>query len=190
MKSAVIENHHRSSFATGIWDQPAPEALRGAAFGPKLPPPAFNPTSACHPFRLMKAIPVRPHPKEIGYSEVFFFWRIPESRPESQPAVVYPSAARPVMPQLRTGLTRGRPAAADLRALTPPIWEHVNPYGRFELDMTARLPLECPEGAALSFMVRLRKGVSWPQARQAQYSAGFKMQARQAPIASAEAVRK
>ena len=28
----------------------------------------------------------------------------------------------------------------DLRALTPLIWEHVNPYGRFELDMNARLP--------------------------------------------------
>ena len=30
----------------------------------------------------------------------------------------------------------------DLRALTPLIWEHVNPYGRFELDMNARLPLK------------------------------------------------
>jgi hypothetical protein len=29
----------------------------------------------------------------------------------------------------------------DLRALTPLIWEHVNPYGRFELDMTTRLPI-------------------------------------------------
>jgi hypothetical protein len=26
-------------------------------------------------------------------------------------------------------------------ALTPLIWEHVNPYGRFELDMTTGLPL-------------------------------------------------
>ena len=33
-------------------------------------------------------------------------------------------------------------SARDLSALTPLIWEHVNPYGRFELDMTARLPLE------------------------------------------------
>jgi hypothetical protein len=24
---------------------------------------------------------------------------------------------------------------------TPLIWEHVNPYGRFELDMSAHLPL-------------------------------------------------
>ena len=29
----------------------------------------------------------------------------------------------------------------DRRALTPLIWEHINPYGRFDLDMTARLPL-------------------------------------------------
>lgn len=36
---------------------------------------------------------------------------------------------------------RDRPTARDLSALTPLIWEHVNPYGRFELDMTARLPL-------------------------------------------------
>ncbi len=33
-------------------------------------------------------------------------------------------------------------APRDLKALTPLIWEHVNPYGRFELDMNARLPLE------------------------------------------------
>ena len=36
---------------------------------------------------------------------------------------------------------KGRLTARDLSALTPLIWEHVNPYGRFELDMTARLPL-------------------------------------------------
>ena len=30
----------------------------------------------------------------------------------------------------------------DLRALIPLIWDHVNPYGRFELDMNDRLPLE------------------------------------------------
>jgi hypothetical protein len=28
------------------------------------------------------------------------------------------------------------------RALTPLIWEHVNPYGRFEIDMATRLPLD------------------------------------------------
>jgi hypothetical protein len=26
--------------------------------------------------------------------------------------------------------------------LAPLIWEHVNPYGRFELDMEARLPID------------------------------------------------
>jgi Tn3 transposase DDE domain len=31
--------------------------------------------------------------------------------------------------------------ARDLSALRPLIWEHVNPYGRFELDMNARIPL-------------------------------------------------
>jgi len=35
-----------------------------------------------------------------------------------------------------------RLTARDLRALTPLIWEHVNPYGRFELDMEARLPID------------------------------------------------
>lgn len=30
----------------------------------------------------------------------------------------------------------------DLRALTPLLYRHVNPYGRFRLDMTHRIPLE------------------------------------------------
>jgi hypothetical protein len=30
---------------------------------------------------------------------------------------------------------------APFYTLTPLIWEHVNPYGRFELDMEARLPI-------------------------------------------------
>jgi TnpA family transposase len=30
----------------------------------------------------------------------------------------------------------------DLAALTPLIWEHVNPYGRFELDMNVRIPID------------------------------------------------
>jgi hypothetical protein len=34
-----------------------------------------------------------------------------------------------------------RLTATDLRALTPLIWEHVNPYGRFELNMETRLDL-------------------------------------------------
>jgi TnpA family transposase len=34
-----------------------------------------------------------------------------------------------------------RLTGTDHRALTPLIWEHINPYGRFDLDMTARLAL-------------------------------------------------
>ncbi len=30
----------------------------------------------------------------------------------------------------------------DLSALTPLIFHHVNPYGAFELDMEARIPIE------------------------------------------------
>lgn len=33
----------------------------------------------------------------------------------------------------------GKLTARDLHALTPLIWEHVNPYGRFELDMDSRI---------------------------------------------------
>ena len=32
----------------------------------------------------------------------------------------------------------------DLRALTPLIYRHINPYGRFELDMEKRIPLVNP----------------------------------------------
>lgn len=35
----------------------------------------------------------------------------------------------------------GRLTEEDLRGLTPLIFGHVNPYGRFELDMEKRLPL-------------------------------------------------
>ncbi|MET9572902.1 Tn3 family transposase [Streptomyces virginiae] len=31
---------------------------------------------------------------------------------------------------------------ADRRALSPLFWTHVNPYGRFELDMNSRLELD------------------------------------------------
>jgi len=33
----------------------------------------------------------------------------------------------------------------DLRALTPLIYAHITPYGRFKLDMNERLPLEAAE---------------------------------------------
>ena len=34
---------------------------------------------------------------------------------------------------------QGRLSARDLHALTPLFWTHVNPYGRFELDMRTRI---------------------------------------------------
>jgi len=37
---------------------------------------------------------------------------------------------------------QGRLTERDHKALTPLMWEHVNPYGRFDLDMTARLALD------------------------------------------------
>ena len=36
---------------------------------------------------------------------------------------------------------QGRLTPRDYAALTPLIWEHINPYGRFELDMSTRLAL-------------------------------------------------
>jgi hypothetical protein len=36
---------------------------------------------------------------------------------------------------------QGRMTPRDYAALTPLIWEHVNPYGKFELDMEARIDL-------------------------------------------------
>lgn len=35
-----------------------------------------------------------------------------------------------------------KPTDVDRRALSPPFWTHVNPYGRFELDMNSRLDLD------------------------------------------------
>ena len=42
---------------------------------------------------------------------------------------------------------RARMSAEDHRAITPLIYAHVNPYGRFELDMDERLDLEMPMAA-------------------------------------------
>ena len=41
-----------------------------------------------------------------------------------------------------------RLAGEDFRALTPLIHAHVNPYGRFELNMETRLPLDEPADLA------------------------------------------
>jgi hypothetical protein len=38
--------------------------------------------------------------------------------------------------------SRDRLAAHDLGALTRLIWNHANPYGRFDLDMEIRLPID------------------------------------------------
>jgi hypothetical protein len=37
---------------------------------------------------------------------------------------------------------RGELTAEDLRTLTPLIWEHVNPYGTYQLDLDTLLPLD------------------------------------------------
>jgi hypothetical protein len=42
----------------------------------------------------------------------------------------------------------GRLTTEDLRARTPQIYGHVNPYGIFRLDMTARLPIDPTEALA------------------------------------------
>lgn len=43
---------------------------------------------------------------------------------------------------LSSEIWRNRLTTEDLRALTPLIYQHINPYGTFELDMNRRLPLE------------------------------------------------
>jgi hypothetical protein len=35
----------------------------------------------------------------------------------------------------------GQMTPRDYASLTPLVWEHVNPYGRVDLDMSARLAL-------------------------------------------------
>lgn len=37
---------------------------------------------------------------------------------------------------------------ADRRALTPLFWTHVNPYGKFTLDMDSQLDLDAPLAAS------------------------------------------
>jgi hypothetical protein len=51
------------------------------------------------------------------------------------------------MPLSKIGLhlASAERAFTDLRAVTPLIWEHVNPYGRFKLDTETRLDLS-PNG--------------------------------------------
>ena len=42
---------------------------------------------------------------------------------------------------------RERMTQADVRGLTPLVWGHVSPYGRFELNMEHRLDLEAARAA-------------------------------------------
>lgn len=42
---------------------------------------------------------------------------------------------------------RARMTTEDLRALSPPIYHHVNPYGTFKLDLDTRLAIETPLAA-------------------------------------------
>jgi hypothetical protein len=42
----------------------------------------------------------------------------------------------------------GRLTTDDLRGLMPLIYNHVNPYGIFRLDMTSRLPIDPAEALA------------------------------------------
>ena len=48
-----------------------------------------------------------------------------------------------------------RMGANERRAMTPLFWGHVNPYGTFQLDMTARLPLDPPMSAGLAAQLPL-----------------------------------
>jgi hypothetical protein len=52
-----------------------------------------------------------------------------------------PTRSSPLPSRLARPQWSRRLTPRHLRALTPLIWEHVNPYGRFELDMDARLHL-------------------------------------------------
>ena len=36
---------------------------------------------------------------------------------------------------------QGRLTEGDRRGLSPLLWQHINPYGSFLLDMSARIPL-------------------------------------------------
>ena len=63
-----------------------------------------------------------------------------------KPAMVEHSAVEHApLPSSQKVLARPRWQQAmtprDYAALTPLIWSHVNPYGRFDLDMNARMAL-------------------------------------------------
>jgi hypothetical protein len=59
-----------------------------------------------------------------------------------------------MIPSVLSEATGRRTGQEDLRALTPLLHDHVNPYGIFELDMNTRMPMEGPVGW-------LPAGTSW-----------------------------
>ena len=56
-------------------------------------------------------------------------------------SLVYVNTSR-VQRVLSEKSRRNRMNAVDLRALSPLIYSHVNPYGQFDLDMSKWLPIE------------------------------------------------
>ncbi|WP_153039757.1 Tn3 family transposase, partial [Pseudovibrio sp. Ad37] len=58
-----------------------------------------------------------------------------------QASLVYVNT-RMVQSVLSDPVWAGRLAAEDYRGLTPLIYSHINPYGRFELDLEQRIDFE------------------------------------------------
>ena len=54
---------------------------------------------------------------------------------------LFQAAQREVQRVLANPHWEGQLTQEDLRALTPLIWEHVNPYGTYQLDLDTRLAL-------------------------------------------------
>ena len=79
---------------------------------------------------MKRAGPVRVDSRNLVNSFIFYGkgGEAAANRPKEQEALSAPSCS-------------GRSTEEDLRGLTPPIFGHINPYGRFDLDMEKRLPL-------------------------------------------------
>jgi Tn3 transposase DDE domain len=56
--------------------------------------------------------------------------------------------------------------AVDRRALSPLFWSHINPYGRFRLDMSTRLDLAAPQGSAAAPSVTTAPAIGSPPDQQ------------------------
>ena len=55
----------------------------------------------------------------------------------------------------------------DYAALTPLVWEHLNPYGRFDLDMNARLALLLSKWRLVTRLLALRRRLSVTEGKRA-----------------------